>query len=400
MKPTILFLEQQSWRAGAQRVLEVVLDALREDFTPVVAFPNDGPFAADLRGRGMETVIYPLGQYRPGAKSYSEMAAFAVRSVRCGIRLARLIRRRKILLVYINGPRALPAGVLAARLTRSPVLFHLHRALTRQSDLFVTSKAAAYTSKIVACSQAAAATLTAAAPRLARITQVLYNPSLVEVTRQSPSASGAVASNVGGPVVGLVGRITPQKGQIVLLRAAARLRDRWPDLRIMFVGDAESGSTRDAAYLKELVATVAELGLGKHVHFAGYQSDPNPYYARFDVLAMPSIDSGEGLPMVVLEAAAQGVPVVASKVGGMPEVIHDGWSGLLVAPGDDRALAERLARVLDDATLRARLEHGARESLDERFSPEVFRRTICAIVSELVPPLRASRTPTAVEVHG
>ena len=274
MKPTILFLEQQSWRAGAQRVLEVVLDALREDFTPVVAFPDDGPFAADLRGRGMETVVYPLGRYRPGPKSYSEMAAFAVRSVLCGIRLARLIRRRRIPLIYINGPRALPAGILAARLTQTPTLFHLHRALTRQSDLLVATRAAAHASKIVACSQAAAATLTAAAPRLARITQVLHNPALGHVTRQAPSGSGIVASIVGGPVVGLVGRITPQKGQIVLLRPAARLRDRWPDLRILFVGDAESGSTRDAAYLKELVATVAELGLGKHVHFAGYQSDP------------------------------------------------------------------------------------------------------------------------------
>jgi glycosyltransferase involved in cell wall biosynthesis len=400
MKPTILFLEQQSWRAGAQRVLEVVLDALRGDFTPVVALPDDGPFAADLRGRGIETVVYPLGRYRPGPKSYGEMMAFAARSVRCGIRLARLIRRRKILLVYVNGPRALPAGVLAARLTRSPVLFHLHRALTRQSDLFVTSKAAAHASKIVACSQAAAATLTAAAPRLEPITQVLYNPSLVEGTRQSPSASGAVASDVGGPVVGLVGRITPQKGQMVLLRAAARLKDRWPDLRVVFVGDAESGNTRDAAYLKELVATVTELGLGKHVHFAGYQSDPIPFYARFDVLAMPSIDTGEGLPMVVLEAAAQGVPVVASKVGGMPEVIRDGWSGLLVAPGDDRALAEGLARVLADATLRARVASGARQILEERFSPEVFRRTICAAVSELVLPQRSPRMQGAIEAHG
>lgn len=104
--------------------------------------------------------------------------------------------------------------------------------------------------------------------------------------------------------------------------------------------------------------------------------------------------------MVVLEAAAQGVPVVASKVGGMPEVIHDGWSGLLVAPGDDRALAERLARVLADATLRARLESGARQILDEVFSAEAFRRAICAIVSELVLPQQSPRAQGAIEAHG
>jgi glycosyltransferase involved in cell wall biosynthesis len=195
-----------------------------------------------------------------------------------------------------------------------------------------------------------------------------------------------------------VGRVTPQKGQMVLLRAAARLRDRWPDLRIVFVGDVESGNARDTAYLKELVATVAELGLGKHVHFAGYQVDPD--YACFDVLAMPSIDGGEGLPMVVLEAAARGVPVVASQVGGIPEVIRDGRSGFLVAPGDDRALAGGLTRVLGDAALRARLKSEARQILQERFSPEVFRRAISAIVAELVLPQQTSGKRVPIEAHG
>jgi hypothetical protein len=123
MKPTILFLEQQSWRAGGQRVLEVVLDALRDDFSLLVAFPDDGPFATQLRRHAVETLTYPLGRYRSGEKSLREKLEFGVRSLACAIGLARTIRQKRVRLVYINGPRALPAGVLAARLTRTQCFF-------------------------------------------------------------------------------------------------------------------------------------------------------------------------------------------------------------------------------------------------------------------------------------
>lgn len=389
MKPPVLFLEQQAWRAGGQRVLEDVLDALVEDFEPLVAFPEDGPFAAALRARDIETLLYPLGIYRPGRKSWGEMVGFAGRSVACGLRLARVIARRGIRLIYINGPRCLPAGVLAARLTRTPSVFHLHRALTRKSDLLIAARAAAHVTKIVAVSEAAAASLVGANPNLASVMQVLYNP-----LRRPPSANSSVGADSrlpaqlspgGGPTVGMVGRITPQKGQLVLLRATALLRDRWPSLQVVFVGAPEPGSARDATYMRELEAEVSRLGLVNNVHWAGFQENLDSYYSRFDVVAVPSIEP-EGCPLVALEAAAWGVPAVASRGAGIEEVIRDGVSGLLVPPGDEKALARALERVLGDPALRAWLTAGTRTSLDQRFSPETFRRTIHEIVSGLVTP--------------
>jgi glycosyltransferase involved in cell wall biosynthesis len=402
MKPPVLFLEQQAWRAGGQRVLEDVLDALVEDFEPLVAFPEDGPFAAALRSRNIETLFYPLGSYRPGRKSWGEMVGFVGCSVACGLQLARVIARRGIRLIYINGPRCLPAGVLAARLTRTPSVFHLHRALTRKSDLLIAARAAAHVTKIVAVSQAAAASLVGANPNLASVMQVLYNP-----LRRPPSAHSSVAADSrlpaqlspgGGPTVGMVGRITPQKGQMILLRAAAQLRDRWPNLEIVFVGAPEEKSREDAAYLDGLKSAAAELGLESNVTWAGYQSDPGPYYASLDLLALPSIES-EGLPMVALEAMTWRVPAVASYWPGTAEIIRDGANGLLVAPGDERALAGALERVLRDDTLRAHLKLGAGASLDERFSPEVFRRQIHALVSNLIGSSRDTRHTTEKEVE-
>ena len=388
MKPPVLFLDQQAWRAGGQRVLEDVLDALVEDFEPLVAFPEDGPFAAALRARDIETLLYPLGSYRPGRKSVGEMLGFAGRSVVCGLQLARLIARRGIRLVYINGPRCLPAGVLAARLAGCASLFHLHRTLTRKSELFLAARAARLAARIVACSQASADALVSANPNLGSSMQVVYNPAppLSPKERRRCQLAARESPIPHGPIVGFVGRFTPGKGLHVLLEASARLRARWPQIQIEMVGAPAPQNPGDASYVRKLKSRVVELGLGSNLRWVGYRADPGPWFARFDVLALPSVDNGDGVPMVALEAAQWGVPVVAARAGGIPEVVRDGVSGLLVPPGDEKALALALEHVLGDPALRARLAAGTCTSLDQRFSPETFRRTIHEIVSGLVSP--------------
>src|SRR5579863_4422456 len=102
MRPAILFLEQQSWRSGAERVLEEVLRAAEEEFHPIVAFPEEGPFVAELGRRNIETVFYPLGRFRAGPKSLADMLVFPLRSLRCALWLAKFIRKRNVGLVYIN----------------------------------------------------------------------------------------------------------------------------------------------------------------------------------------------------------------------------------------------------------------------------------------------------------
>src|SRR5215471_1951820 len=174
MKEAILVLEQQSTRAGGQRVLDEVLRALAPEFRAIVAFPEDGPYADELRQRNIETLLYPLGRYRSGRKSLADMAVFPARSLHCGLRLAQVIRASDAKLVYINGARALVAGIMAARLTGRPSLFHSHLTLTRATDIFLASRAARHTTKIVACSQTTAAALVRDDRELAAKTQVIY----------------------------------------------------------------------------------------------------------------------------------------------------------------------------------------------------------------------------------
>ena len=398
MKQTILFLEQQSTRAGAQRVLDEVLRSLDPEFRPLVAFPDDGPYVDELRAREIETLIYPLGRYRSGPKSVADKAVFPARSIYCGLRLAEVVRRKDVRLVYINGGRALVAGVLAARLSGRPSVFHLHLTMTRPTDIFVASRAARHATKVVACSQTTAAALVRDDPRLDRKTQVIYNPvrksagrpiprrplPLLDGHTGVPGTAGVVAPSVA-PVVGLVGRITPGKGHHVLLEAVSLLARRGREVQVVFVGAPEPNNARDEVYLRRLKASASDFGLEPRVQWAGYQADPDPYYATFDVLVIPSTVR-EGLGLVALEAMQWGVPVVGSGLGGILEIVHDGVNGLLFPGGDSAALAAILERVLTDSDLRRRLAAGTRPSVDARFSVESFRASIRQVLFELCPP--------------
>lgn len=387
MKQTILFLDQQSWRGGGQRVLEEVLAALdRSQFDPIVAFPEDGVFAVSLRARGIETMTYPLGSYRAGPKSAGEMVAFAARTVCCGFMLARTIVRRNVALVYINGPRCLPAGALAARLTRKPSVFHLHLALNQRLALRVTARAARNITRILACCRAGAEALLGVDPRLHRTTEVLYNPISSPPPRGPgrgldflPDGSGR---NRDMPIIGMVGRITPQKGQDVLLRALTLLSSRRINFKVIIVGAPAPDRPEDAAYFRLLQNTARESGLDDKICWVGYQATLDDYYACFDVLVVPSTYS-EGLPLVALEAMRFGVPVIASPICGIPEIVREEVNGILVQPGDEMALAQGLERVLTDEALRAQLRVGARSTIDERFLPENFKRKIRSVIAEL-----------------
>jgi glycosyltransferase involved in cell wall biosynthesis len=389
MKQPVLFLDQTGSWGGAQRVLEIVLAALEPEFRLLVALPKDGPFASELRRRGIEILTLPLGSYRSGAKSFGDMMTFPPRSLYCGARLAKTIRRRNVRMVYINGPRCLLAGVLAARATGISSLFHLHLTMVRSTEIFVTELAGPHTTRIVACCEAAAGVLLKHCPTFARTMQVIYNPvrTLVSNAALSPqrAAHSGAQMNSPHPVIGLVGRICPQKGHHILLRAAALLKRRGRDVQVVFLGAPSENNAEDAAYARFVELSARHLGLEEQIEWPGYQVDPNPYYAAFHVLAIPSIGS-EGLPLVALEALQWGIPVVGSRIGGFPEIISDGVNGLLSPPRDDEALAENLGRILGDAALRSRLEFGARATIDSRFSPETFSSSIRNLVSCLCEP--------------
>jgi sugar transferase (PEP-CTERM/EpsH1 system associated) len=162
----------------------------------------------------------------------------------------------------------------------------------------------------------------------------------------------------GAPLIGTVGRLCEVKRQDLLIRAFHRVRARVADAHLLLVGDGP--------LMGELSALAAGLGLADQVHFAGYQPRPEPYLHAMDVFALSS--RSEGMPLAVLEAWAAGLPVVATRVGGLPDLIDDGGTGLLVSFGDEDALAGSLCDLIADPDFTRRLGEAGRNRVESHFS--------------------------------
>jgi glycosyltransferase involved in cell wall biosynthesis len=171
------------------------------------------------------------------------------------------------------------------------------------------------------------------------------------------------------PLVGVVARLQPEKGVATFLKAAAHVSMVSPEARFLVVGD---GPLRE-----ELVDLVGRVGLRERVHFLGYRVDAQRLIGLLDVLVVPSLT--EGSPLIVLEAMAAGVPVVASAVGGIPDQVRHGEVGVLVPPDDPNALAGALGALLEDPALARRLGEAGRRRTENEFSHEALVRRIEAV---------------------
>ena len=159
-------------------------------------------------------------------------------------------------------------------------------------------------------------------------------------------------------VVGWVGRMTGVKDTGAVLEIVRSTREHGVDAVLCMVGDGP-----DRERLEQLAY---DLGIARSTFFVGYQVDVAGYYRLFDAFLLPSVN--EGTPVSAIEALASGTPVVATRVGGVPDVVRDGIDGFLVAPGDTEAAAERLAELARDPVLRARLGDAGRGEARARYS--------------------------------
>jgi glycosyltransferase involved in cell wall biosynthesis len=178
------------------------------------------------------------------------------------------------------------------------------------------------------------------------------------------------------PLVGAVATLRPQKALEVLLRAVPLLREKVPAAVVLIVGGGDGGP--EEGRLHDLAG---ELGLGEGLRFLGERADVPDLVAAFDVAALSS--DFEGSPLSVMEYMEAGKPVVATRVGGLPDLVEEGVNGLLVEPRDPAALAAALAEVLRDPERAARMGEAGRVRRRETFSIEATARTVGELYEEL-----------------
>ena len=207
--------------------------------------------------------------------------------------------------------------------------------------------------------------------------RVTSNPRVVSIS--NPVALPAPSAAAREPqLVTFTGKLCEQKGVFELLQSAVGLRRAFPQLRMELAGNGD---------LDEVERYVNSMGLASNVRLHGWigRRRRAELLARASIFVLPS--HAEGLPVSLLEAMAAGCAVVATTVGGIPDVVQDGFNGLLVPPGDSRALEAALAKLLADPELAREMGRAARATIASRFTPE---RTV-AQVEELYSELGVTR---------
>ncbi|MBA3947184.1 MAG: glycosyltransferase family 4 protein [Herpetosiphonaceae bacterium] len=320
--------------------------------------PYESAFTQKLRAHGCAVFIAPLRDEPPW------------RSIQLAVEL---IRHHEVDLIHAHLPNAHVVAGLAGGLMQVPVVATVHGMNLTTHELGISRTTG--THLMVVCQEAYTQGLAMGLPP-ERLTLV---PNGVDTKLFMPREDRAARrAALGLPqdvqLVGFVGRLAPEKGPDNFIRAAATLHHARPDVHFAVVGDG--------AMDRQLREMVANTGLHEYVHFLGLREDTRELYPAFDVLAHTS--RSEGMPLVLLEAMACGLPVVALGVGGVAEVVEVGTTGMLLGPGDWEGISIALSDLLARPERIAEMGHAARERAIKHFeiattiqrSTELFRRLV------------------------
>lgn len=356
----VLLLDQFTELGGAQRCLVETASALREAGWEVhAAIPGPGPLVTQLESCGALVHELEAGSYSLGRKRVAEVVRYFLTNGALACEIRELGRRTRADLLYVNGPRLLPAAARAG--LGMPVVFHCHNRISASAARALARWAV----------RKAKARVIAAGQRLAR---------------QWPRAT-VVYGGVAGPPpgwtrrggsVGMIARFHPNKGQREFVAAAAQVAAEFPQARFLLCGDALFQDRRARRYQADVLSR-----LPARVRYGGWRGDVYGVLADLDLLVLPSREEG-GVPNVVLEAFAAGVPVLATPAGAVPEVIEDGRTGFLLSSHQPAEVARRIRELLRQRELLREVAGRACQLWRERFTAEHYRRRIAEAVGAAV----------------
>ncbi len=357
--PLVLFLHQSADLYGSDRVLLLMVREFvtRQMLTPVVVLPEDGPLVAALSALSVEVHIADVGKVSRSMYTLAGILKMPRRLWRGGRALDEIVAGRTVMAVHSNTLAVLLGG-LWSRTRHVHHVWHLHEILTSPKWVGIGLLAIVrMTADVVICnSRKTQEWALAVFPSMESRSRVVFNglpdqEPAHEITVKAFRASlNAQADHV---VVTLLGRISRIKGQAVLIEAAALLKLRQPSLRLKFaiVG---GGAPGQEALPDQLAQRVHALGLGDDVHFLPFVSDVRAVWQGSDIAVVPSVEP-ESFGMVAIEAMRASIPVIASRQGGLMDVVLDGETGLLVTPGDAKELADAISALVGDSDRRHRM---------------------------------------------
>ncbi len=379
----ILFVHGIPEIGGAERELLAIIERLpRAGYQPVVVGPNTGALADSLAERQVpvrEGVFPPWRKVR----GYFQRSA-AVKKLRA------VIEAEQPALVHVNDFWWVPQTLGAVNGLSVPVVAHVRQEIQpwkaqryklEQVDL------------LLPVSRQVQRSLQEAGVPPGKL-ETLYSGLDKDLLPSHPSGN-EVRRRLGispeALVIGTVANLFPRKGYDVLIQALPELVKALPNLQYLIIGVGDPG------YEQHLRHQVQTLGLNAVVHFVGFQPHVFPFLAALDAYVHPALMEGFGI--AVLEAMAMGKPVLATRVGGLPEIVLEGETGYLIPPGDAPALANMIVVLLRDPALRHRLGARGRSRVLTVFTLEALLRRLTELYQRLVPeglPNEPDRIPEPV----
>jgi glycosyltransferase involved in cell wall biosynthesis len=375
---TVLLAHPSPDLYGSDRMLLESVDALLATGWRVVAtVPRSGPLVMELSGRGVEVAVIDVPVLRKSLMSPLGLARFVADTVRCLPAVLRLLRRERPDAVYVNTV-TIPLWLVAAWLSRRPVLGHVHEAEHEVPRAVRVALALPLllASSIVVNSRASAEVVGTALPRLRRRTRLLYNGV------EGPEDRLPLRPDAAPPTrLVLIGRLSPRKGSDLAVDAVAALRRRGREVTLDLAGSVFPGYEW---YERELRERVRRHGLDGAVRFLGFVPSVWDAYRRADIALVPS--RIEPFGNAAVEGQLSGRPVVVTRTQGLVEIVEDGNTGVVVRPDDPEALADGIVSLVDDWPRARELAAAGRAAAMRRFAPARYRMEIAAAVADLVRP--------------
>ena len=373
-KPTpykILYLDSVSVIGGAEISLLTLLRNLnREKFEPLVILPNRGMLGDRIQELDIDIKFFPLNKINirnplPYLKTVWS--------------LIKILRNHNIDLLHCNMDICNQYGMIAAKLLNTPVITHTRNILGKRAfqRMFLSGA-----DMLIANSRVCAESYSQYISKDQGV-EIIYNAVDAEQFHPEGRCNLKSQFNIrnGEFVIGQVAQITPDKGQDVFIRALAQVVKTYPNVRALIVGDTVIDDSD--WFLNKLKQLVKELDLIDKVTFSGFIKDIVDMYRCLDLVVLPS--ESEGFGRTIAEAMAMSKPVVATKVGGLPELILEGETGFLVPSGDSNALAYSILKIIESPDLARTIGINGRKMVKEKFSIENnVKKTEQAYMSLLV----------------
>jgi glycosyltransferase involved in cell wall biosynthesis len=382
--PRVLFVSHAKELGGAEFIL---LDVMRGfvDSSAVWLF-EDGPFRARLDAQGIRTVI-PRRPYDFSRIKRERTLLHALPMVRglAAIPMEMAEAAHHYDIIYANSQKAFVLGIIAAKIARRPLVWHLHDILTREhfggQQLWLTTRLAnRFVSRVIVPSSTAANAFTAAGGKQSLICLVPNGISLEEDDNDSTIVDRLTLRTrlalPQGFLFGVFSRLAPWKGQHVALQALARL----PDASCLIVGGPLFG---EHDYADELIRLASNLGIEARVHFLGHRNDVLQLMRAVDIVVHPSVKP-ESFGRTLVEAMLSRTPIIATDSGAASEILGSGAAGVLVMPNNPKMLAEAVEMLRAEPVLVSHLVEAAEKRARDSFSAHRMRTDIEKLILDVM----------------